>query len=60
VVSAVRLPGESMPYALATSDGELIAGMADGRILLSDDRGEGWEEVIERVGSIVAMASAER
>jgi photosystem II stability/assembly factor-like uncharacterized protein len=57
---ALELPGESMPYALATSDGELIAGMADGRILRSGDRGEGWEEVVERVGSILAMASAER
>jgi hypothetical protein len=36
---ALELPGESMPYALAASDGELIAGMADGRILRSGDRG---------------------
>jgi hypothetical protein len=30
--------------------------MADGRILLSGDRGERWEDAGVRVGSITAMA----
>jgi photosystem II stability/assembly factor-like uncharacterized protein len=55
----LALPGDSMPYTLAASDGELIAGMADGRILRSGDRGETWDETGVRVGSITAMAVAE-
>jgi photosystem II stability/assembly factor-like uncharacterized protein len=54
------LPGESMPYALAFDDSVLIAGMADGRILGSGDRGESWEEADVRVGSIIAMAASPR
>jgi hypothetical protein len=50
------IPGESMPYALAVSEGELIAGMTDGRLLHSGDRGESWAEADVEVGSIVAMA----
>jgi hypothetical protein len=45
-----------MPYALATGDGELLAGMADGRILRSRDRGETWDELSEHVSSIIALA----
>src|SRR5919201_2848124 len=53
------VPGGSMPYALLADDGELIAGMADGRILRSVEGGEGWEETGVRIGSITAMAAAE-
>ena len=49
---------DSMPYALAVRDGELLAGMADGRILLSGDHGESWDEIGVRVDSITAMAAA--
>jgi photosystem II stability/assembly factor-like uncharacterized protein len=35
-------PLHSMPYALATADGALFAGLADGEIYRSDDRGESW------------------
>jgi hypothetical protein len=52
------LSGESMPYALAAIDGALLAGMADGCILYSGDRGETWEETGVRTGSILAMAAA--
>jgi hypothetical protein len=52
----LELPGESMPYALVARNGELIAGMSDGRILLSGDRGERWDEIGPNVGSINAMA----
>jgi hypothetical protein len=54
--SELPVPGESMPYALAASDGELIAGMTDGRILHSPDRGESWKDPGVQVGSVVAMA----
>jgi len=54
---AVALPADSMPYALVTRDGELLAGMSDGRILSSGDRGESWDEIGVRVGSILAMAA---
>jgi hypothetical protein len=54
---ALPLPDESMPYALATTDGELLAGMADGRILRSGDGGESWDELDVNVGSITAMAA---
>jgi hypothetical protein len=55
---ALALPADSMPYALAATDGELLAGMADGRILCSGDRGESWDDIDVRVGSITAMAAA--
>jgi hypothetical protein len=51
------LPAETMPYALASVDGELLAGLADGRILCSGDHGDGWEEIGVDVGSITAMAA---
>jgi hypothetical protein len=39
------------------ADGELLAGMADGRVLRSGDDGESWEESGVRVGPIAAMAA---
>lgn len=56
---ALPLPPDSMPYALAITEGDLLAGMADGRILRSGDRGESWDELGLRVESIIAMAAAE-
>ncbi|MFL5908671.1 MAG: WD40/YVTN/BNR-like repeat-containing protein [Solirubrobacterales bacterium] len=53
----LELPGDSMPYALAVTDGDVISGMADGRILRSGNRGASWEETGVRVGSITAMAA---
>ena len=55
---ALDLPGTSMPYALAAWDAELLAAMADGRILHSADRGETWVETGVRIGSVLAMAVA--
>lgn len=52
----LRLPGDSMPYALLAGDGELLAGMSDGRILRSADGGSRWETLGPPVGSVVAMA----
>jgi hypothetical protein len=48
-----------MPYALVARDAELLAGMSDGRILRSGDRGESWDDVGVGVGSVLAMAAAE-
>jgi hypothetical protein len=52
----LALPPDSMPYALAAGDGELLAGMADGRIFRSEG-GERWEDVGVRLGSITAMTA---
>ena len=49
-------PIDSMPYALGSSSTGLFAGLADGRLYRSADRGESWEELPERVGAVVAMA----
>jgi hypothetical protein len=54
----LELPDDSMPYALAITEGELLAGMSDGRILRSGDRGERWDDIGLRLDSITAMASA--
>jgi hypothetical protein len=54
----LAVPPDSMPYAIAATGDDLLAGLADGRILTSADRGESWDEVA-RVGSITAMAAAE-
>jgi hypothetical protein len=53
----LAVPGGSMPYALAAAGGELLAGMADGRVLRSGDRGERWVETGVRLDSIIAMAA---
>ena len=55
---AIALPSDSMPYALAATDGELVAALADGRILSSGDAGESWAEAGVRLGSVNAMAAA--
>jgi hypothetical protein len=56
---ALALPLDSMPYALAATTGELLAGMSDGRILRSADHGERWDEIGVRVDSVTAMAAAD-
>ena len=48
-----------MPYALASIDDALLAGMTDGRILQSGDRGETWSETGMRMGSVLAMAATD-
>jgi photosystem II stability/assembly factor-like uncharacterized protein len=55
---ALPLPSDSMPYALSAVEGELLAGMADGRLLRSADGGESWEDTGAELGSILAMARA--
>lgn len=38
-------PLDSMPYALAFRDGGLFAGLADGTLYASEDRGDTWAEI---------------
>jgi photosystem II stability/assembly factor-like uncharacterized protein len=55
--SVLGVPADSMVYALLALDGgELVAGLADGRILHSSDRGSTWSETGVRTGSILALA----
>jgi hypothetical protein len=35
---------DAFPYALLVSDGALYAGLGDGRLLRSRDRGDTWAE----------------
>jgi photosystem II stability/assembly factor-like uncharacterized protein len=53
----LALPADTMPYTLAATDASLLAGLADGRILTSDDLGESWTEQA-CTGPILAMATA--
>lgn len=52
-------PIDSMPYALASSSSGLFAGLADGRLFASANRGDSWDELPVRVESVVAMTLAE-
>jgi photosystem II stability/assembly factor-like uncharacterized protein len=52
-------PLETMPYALATTDGRLVAGLRDGRLLESDDGGNTWHGLDAPVlPAVIAMAAA--
>jgi hypothetical protein len=53
----VALPDDTMPYALAASEAELIAGLADGRIIHSGDRGQSWTDTGVRAGPVIALAA---
>jgi hypothetical protein len=50
------VPDDSMPYALIVTGHDLVAGMADGRLLQSTDLGASWQDTGVDTGSIVAMA----
>ena len=52
-------PLDSMPYAMTASNGHLYAGLADGRLYGSGDRGDTWHELSltgPRLSRIVALA----
>jgi photosystem II stability/assembly factor-like uncharacterized protein len=52
-------PLDSMPYALAIADGSLFAGLRDGRIYRSEDRGDSWRPLAlqgDGLGAILALA----
>ncbi len=44
-----------MPYALVAADGRLFAGLADGQIWESDDRGDGWSACTLEGDAITAL-----
>jgi hypothetical protein len=51
-------PLDAMPYALLTHEGRLFAGLSDGRLYASDDRGDTWTALElggERLTRIVAL-----
>jgi photosystem II stability/assembly factor-like uncharacterized protein len=41
-------PLDSMPYAMLARDGELYAGLGDGRLFASDDHGDTWNRLAVR------------
>ena len=52
-------PLETMPYALAATDGRLLAGLRDGRVLESGDGGDSWRGLeVRGLPRIVALAAA--
>jgi photosystem II stability/assembly factor-like uncharacterized protein len=48
-------PLPAMPYALVAGDGRLFAGLADGQIWESDDRGDSWRASRVRGGPLMAL-----
>jgi photosystem II stability/assembly factor-like uncharacterized protein len=51
-------PLEAMPYALAVTDEGLVVALRDGRLFLSDDRGDSWHPLeVEGLRKVVAMAA---
>src|SRR5258707_3683064 len=48
-------PLDSHVYPLATGRGQLFARLGDGTVLQSDDRGEGWSELGERISAIISV-----
>ena len=54
-------PLPAMPYALLATDGRLFAGLADGQLWESSDRGDSWRALRlegDRLGRLVALAAA--
>lgn len=49
-------PLDSMAYALLASHGRVFAGLADGRIYESADRGDGWALLDVRLPALLALA----
>ena len=53
-------PLESMPYALAAVGGGVVfAGLSDGSLMRSDDRGESWERLPAHADRVLALAALE-
>ncbi|MGH7358433.1 MAG: WD40/YVTN/BNR-like repeat-containing protein, partial [Candidatus Rokuibacteriota bacterium] len=52
-------PLETMPYALAWTDGRLVAGLRDGRLLESEDAGDSWRAfAVNGLNRVVALDAA--
>ena len=52
----IKGPLDAHVYALATGPGQLFAGLGDGTLLQSDDGGETWSGLGERLGAITSLA----
>lgn len=52
-------PLESMPYALSATGSHLFAGLGDGQIYGSADRGETWNRLPARADAILALAAVD-
>jgi photosystem II stability/assembly factor-like uncharacterized protein len=55
LAGGVPEPLQAMPYALVAADGRLFAGLADGQIWESGDRGDSWRSVKTEEGSITRL-----
>ena len=53
----LSLPDDTMPYALTSTEHGLTAGMSDGRLLHSIDRGQTWTDTGVEAGSVIALAA---
>jgi hypothetical protein len=56
-------PLPAMPYALLATDGRLFAGLADGQLWESRDRGDTWAPLQlegDSVAAVLALAAADR
>jgi photosystem II stability/assembly factor-like uncharacterized protein len=52
-------PLETMPYALASSGGRLVAALRDGRLFATEDRGDTWRALdVDGLPAVVAIAVA--
>jgi len=50
-------PLPAMPYALLATDGRLFAGLADGQLWESRDRGDSWRQLQLRGGALDALVA---
>ena len=50
-------PLPAMPYALVATDGRLFAGLADGQLWESRDRGDSWTALRFRGGGLDALVA---
>jgi photosystem II stability/assembly factor-like uncharacterized protein len=61
----LKLPLDYMPYALLTLRGRagaarrtLLAGLRSGQLLLSDDAGDSWRELDQRLPKVLALSES--
>jgi hypothetical protein len=55
LAGGLPVPLPAMPYALLAVDGRLFAGLADGQIWESRDRGDSWRPCVFRGDAIAAL-----
>ena len=55
LVGGLPDPLRAMPYALVATDGRLFAGLADGQLWESRDRGDSWTPLQLRGGALDAL-----